>query len=147
MPTAASSASRRSRAILAARLQGERRLAAIVESSDDAIIAKDLNGVITAWNHAAERCSATRRRGHRRSIRIIVPDDRQDEETRFSSGSGAVNRRSTSRPSGAGRRRLVPEYLPDTVSPILDDLGAVIGASKIARDVTQRKRLDEQAAV
>ena len=132
---------------LAARLQGERRLAAIVESSDDAIIAKDLNGVITAWNHAAERMFGyAPAEAIGRSIRIIVPDDRQDEETAILE---RIRRGEPTEHFETVRCRKDASCLNIslTVSPIRDELGAVIGASKIARDVTQRKRLDEQAAV
>src|SRR4029079_4413295 len=132
---------------LAARLQGERRLAAIGESSHDAIIAKDLNGVIPAWNHAAERMFGyTPAEAIGRSIRIIVPDDRQDEETAILE---RIRRGEPTEHFETVRCRNDASCLNIslTVSPIRDELGAVIGASKIARDVTQRKRLDEQAAV
>lgn len=125
-------------------LIASRRLAAIVESSDDAIVAKDLNGVITSWNRAAARMfgySADEAVG--RSIRIIIPDDRQGEEdtilSRIRQGE-AVDHFETI------RRRKDGTTLPVslTISPIRDERGVVIGASKIARDITARKRLDEQ---
>lgn len=85
-------------------LLASRRLAAIVESSEDAIVAKDLNGVITAWNRAAERMFGyTPAEAIGQSIRIIVPDDLQDEETAILERMRRGDRSNTSRPSGAGR--------------------------------------------
>ena len=128
-------------------LQASRRLAAIVESSEDAIVAKDLNGVITSWNRAAERMFGyTDSEAIGQSIRIIVPVDRQDEETaileRVTRGE-PIDHFETIRCRKDGS--CLPIAL--TVSPIRDDCGSVIGASKIARDVTERKRLEDDAAV
>jgi PAS domain S-box-containing protein len=128
-------------------LLASRRLAAIVESSEDAIVAKDLNGMITSWNRAAERMFGyTDSEAIGQSIRIIVPDDRQDEETaileRVTRGE-PIDHFETIRCRKDGS--CLPIAL--TVSPIRDDSGSVIGASKIARDVTERKRLEENAAV
>jgi len=123
-----------------------RRLAAIVESSDDAIIGMDLEGVITEWNRAAERMygySAAEAIG--RSIRIVVPSDRQAEESevleRIARGE-PIKHFETVRCRKDGSR--FPASL--TLSPILDDAGAVIGASKIARDITERRRAAERSA-
>src|SRR5215203_6395658 len=115
-----------------------RHLARVVESSDDAIVSKDLNGVVMSWNRAAERLfgySAEEAIG--RSIRMIIPNDRQHEEdevlAQIRAGS-PVTHFETIRQHKSGR--LVPISL--SVSPIYDDAGAVIGASKIARDITDR---------
>ena len=112
------------------------RLAAIVESSDDAIIAKDLNGTITAWNAAAERLygyTATEAIGQ--SIRIVIPPDRQHEEddflTRLRRGE-TIRHFETVRMAKGGR--LIEVSL--TVSPIRTASGEIVGASKIARDLT-----------
>jgi PAS domain S-box-containing protein len=112
------------------------RLAAIVESSDDAIIAKDLNSTITAWNAAAERLygyMANEAIG--RSIRIVIPPDRQHEEdeflTRLRRGE-TIKHFDTMRLAKDGR--LIEVSL--TVSPIKTASGEIIGASKIARDLT-----------
>jgi PAS domain S-box-containing protein len=132
---------RMSRALLASR-----RLAAIVESSEDAIIAKNLSGEITAWNVAAERMFGyTPAEAIGQSIRIIVPDDLQDEETAILERIGRgepIEHFETVR--CRKDRSCLPISL--TVSPIRDESGAVVGASKIARDITVRKRLEEQAA-
>jgi PAS domain S-box-containing protein len=115
-----------------------RHLARVVESSDDAIISKDLNSIITSWNPAAERMfgySAAEAIGQ--SIRMIVPADRQDEEDmvvgRIRAGESVMHF-DTLRQRKDGT--LVPISL--TVSPIRDETGRVIGASKIARSVTDR---------
>src|SRR5262245_61632599 len=127
-----------------------RHLARVVESSDDAIVSKDLNGIITSWNRAAERMFGyTAAEAIGRSIRMIIPADRQSEEdmvlARIRAGQG-VSHFETIRQRKDGT--LFPISL--TVSPIHDDHGRVIGASKIARDITERARLlaiaSEQAA-
>ena len=123
-----------------------RRLAAVVESSDDAIVTKDLQGIIQSWNPAAYRMFGYRAdEAIGRSIRIIIPDDRQDEETavllRISRGE-KVDHYETIRRRQDGT--LVPISL--TVSPLRDEHGTVIGASKIARDISERKRVDAERA-
>ena len=116
-----------------------RRLAAIVSSSDDAIVSKDLNGTVLSWNDAAERMfgyKAEQIIG--RSIRIIIPADRQSEEDAVLESIRAgrrVDHFETVRQTRDGR--MIPISL--TVSPILDADGKVVGASKIARDISDRK--------
>src|SRR6478672_13007993 len=119
-------------------------LARIVESSDDAIVSKDLNGIILSWNRAAERIFGyTAAEAIGQSIRMIIPADRQGEEdmvlARIRAGE-AITHFETLRQRKDGT--LIPISL--TVSPIHDDAGRVIGASKIARDITDRA---EAAAV
>jgi PAS domain S-box-containing protein len=117
------------------------RLAAIVESSDDAIASKDLNGIIQTWNPAAERMfgyPADEAIG--KSITIIIPEERLSEETTVLSRIRAglsVDHFETVRRHKDGR--LLNISL--TVSPIRDASGRVIGASKIARDITESQRL------
>ena len=120
-----------------------RHLARVVESSDDAIVSKDLTGIITSWNRAAERMFGyTAAEAVGRSIRMIIPPDRQAEEDmvleRVRAGEGLTHFE-TIRQRKDGT--LIPIVL--TVSPIHDDAGRVIGASKIARDISERT----QAAV
>ncbi len=119
------------------------RLAAIVESSDDAIIGKTLDGVIRFWNAGAERVfgySAAEAVGQ--SITLIIPPDRLDEEREIL-GRLRVGERiehfETVRVTKDGR----PVDISLTVSPIRDAHGTIIGASKVARDVTSRKRAEE----
>ena len=123
-----------------------RRLAAIVESSDDAIVSKDLNGIVLSWNQAAERMFGyTAEEMIGSSIRLIIPDDRQSEEDTVLASIRAGRRVEHFETVRKGRDgRLVPISL--TVSPILDAAGTVIGASKIARDISDRKRAEQQAA-
>jgi PAS domain S-box-containing protein len=116
------------------------RLAAIVESSDDAIVSKDLNGIVTSWNHAAERMfgySAAEMIGA--SIRTIVPGDRQSEEDDV---LAHVRRGEKVDHFETLRRRkdgtLIPISL--TVSPVRDEHGIVVGASKIARDISEARQ-------
>jgi PAS domain S-box-containing protein len=122
--------------------RASRRLAAIVESSDDAIISKDLNGIVTSWNQAAEAMfgyTAAEMIG--RSIRTIIPDHLQSEEdhvlSRIRSGE-RVDHFETIRRRKDGTMLNVSL----TVSPIRDLDGRIIGASKIARDISERKRAD-----
>ena len=121
------------------------RLASIVQSSDDAIIGKDLNGIIASWNPAAERMFGyTAAEAVGQSIRIIIPDDRQDEEDgviqQIKRGE-KVDHFETIRCRKDGI--CIPISL--TVSPIRDDAGVVVGASKIARDISERKRAEAKA--
>ena len=117
-------------------------LAAIVQSSEDAIVSKDLNGVIQSWNRAAERMfgySAAEAIG-RPVASLIIPAERQNEEvevlTRIRAGLN-VEHFETIRCRKDGS--LVEISL--TVSPIRDSRGQIIGASKVARDVTERNEL------
>src|SRR6188768_2354062 len=115
-----------------------RHLARVVESSDDAIVSKDLNSIITSWNRAAERMFGyTEAEAIGQSIRMIIPADRQSEEDmvmcRIHAGD-SITHFETIRQRKDGT--LIPISL--TVSPIRDDAGRVIGASKIARDVSDR---------
>ena len=115
-----------------------RHLAKVVESTDDAIVSKDLNGIVRSWNHAAERLfgySASEMIG--KSILTIIPQDRTAEEDLVLS---KIRRGESVTQFETIRRRkngtMVPISL--TVSPILADDGTVVGASKIARDITDR---------
>jgi PAS domain S-box-containing protein len=119
------------------------RLAAIVESSDDAIISKDLDGIVTSWNIAAERMFGyTSQEMIGSSITRIIPPDRLNEETyvldRIRAGL-RVEHFETIRHDKQGR----PIDISLTVSPIRAAGGRVIGASKVARDITKHKRLLE----
>src|SRR5712672_1006467 len=116
------------------------RLAAIVTSSDDVIVSKTLEGVITSWNPAAERILGyTAEEAVGKNIKLIIPPDRQAEEddilARIRRGE-RVEHFETVRLTKDGR----PIDVSLTVSPVRDDAGRVIGASKIARDITEQKR-------
>jgi len=123
-----------------------RRLAAIVEFSDDAIISKDLNGIVTSWNLAAERMFGyTAAEAVGQSITLIVPAERLSEEEhvlREIRAGRAVDHFETMRRRKDGT--LLPISL--TISPIRDNDGLVVGASKIARDVSERHRAEEALA-
>jgi PAS domain S-box-containing protein len=119
------------------------RFAAIVESSEDAIISKDLNGIITSWNASAERLFGyTEKEAVGRPITMLMPPARVDEEAlilgRIRRGE-PVDHYETIRQRKDGT--LVDISL--TVSPIRDSAGNVVGASKIARDISARKRNEE----
>ncbi len=118
-------------------------LAAIVESSDDAIVSKSLGGVITTWNKGAERLFGyTADEAVGRPITIVIPTDRLDEEpailARIQVGE-RVDHFETIRRRKDGT--LIDISL--TISPIRDRNGKIIGASKIARDISERKRAAE----
>jgi PAS domain S-box-containing protein len=127
-----------------------KRLAAIVEYSDDAIIGKNLGSIVTSWNRGAERVfgySADEMVGQ--SIMRLIPEDRRDEENHILGEIGkgnSVEHFDTIRRTKDGRLINVSV----TASPIKDPSGAVIGISKIARDITQRiqsekaRRLSEE---
>ncbi|HEX2386026.1 MAG TPA: PAS domain S-box protein [Candidatus Binatia bacterium] len=120
----------------------ERRLAAIVESSDDGIVGKTLEGIVTSWNRAAERIFgylAEEMIGE--SINKIIPPGRLSEETyilsRLSRGE-RIEHYETVRIRKDGR----PLDVEITSSPIRDGGGRIVGASKIARDITRRKAIE-----
>jgi PAS domain S-box-containing protein len=123
------------------------RLSAIVQSSEDAIISKKLDGTITSWNPAAEKIfdfKADEAIG--KHISIIIPDDLLDEEAEILSSIKEGNRidhYETIRKRKDGTRILISL----AVSPIKNDKGNVIGASKIARDITIQKTAEEKQAI
>jgi PAS domain S-box-containing protein len=124
--------------------EAQQRMAALVESADDAIIFKDLDGVIRSWNAGAQRLlqyHADEIVGQ--PITALLPDDRKDEEStilRTIRGGQPVARYETIRRRKDGS--LVDVSL--TISPIRDAVGSIIGASKIMRDITERKQYIEQ---
>lgn len=120
------------------------RLAAIVESSDDAIVGKNLEGVITSWNAGAERLFGyTAEEIVGRPVTLLTPPDRRDEESeillRLRRGERVEHFESV---RTAKDGRLIDVSLK--VSPIRDGSGRIIGASKIARDITERKRMEQE---
>ena len=121
------------------------RLAAIVESSDDAIISKTLDGIILSWNPAAERLfgySAQEAVG--KPMMMLIPPDRRTEEPGILArivGGERVDHFETVRVRKDGRRINVSV----TISPIKDSQGKIIAASKIARDITERKAAEAKA--
>jgi PAS domain S-box-containing protein len=119
------------------------RLAAIVQSSDDAIVAKDLNGIITNWNSSAERIFGyTEQEVLGKPITIIIPPELQAEETeilrRLRAGE-RIEHFETVRVTKGGRKVRVSL----TISPVKDATGRVVGASKIARDVTGIRQVEQ----
>ena len=127
---------------VAKRLEREAfRLAAIVSSSDDAIISKDLNGIVQTWNQGAERIFGyTAEEMIGKSITRIIPEERLDEETHVLSRIRAgmsVEHFETVRQRKDGS----PVDISLTVSPVRALDGTIIGASKIARDITEQRRL------
>jgi PAS domain S-box-containing protein len=121
------------------------RLAAIVNSSEDAIVSKDLNGIVQTWNRAAERMFGyTSEEIVGRPIRLIIPADRQSEEDTVLAtirAGRAVEHFETIRQRKDGT--LIEISL--SVSPVRARDGTVIGASKIARDVSEQRRLARRA--
>jgi len=120
------------------------RLAAIVESSDDAIVSKTLEGVIVTWNSGAQRIFGyTAEEAIGKSIQMLMPPDRVEEEPvilrRLRSGE-RIDHYESIRVAKDGRRINISL----TVSPIRDRYGKVVGASKIARDITERKMIEAE---
>jgi PAS domain S-box-containing protein len=127
------------------RKQNERAsnlLAAVVDSSDDAIITKSLDGVITSWNKSAERLFGhTSEEAIGKHIFLIIPENRRNEETRIVQQlkqGQRVDHFETQRRRKDGT--LVDLSL--TISPVKDESGRIAGASKIARDITQSKQIE-----
>lgn len=122
--------------------EASQRLAAIVESSDDAIISKDLNGIMTSWNPAAEKMfgyAADEMIG--RPITTIIPPELQDDERRILetiARGQRIEHFETVRL--AKSRRQIEVSL--TISLVKDEAGRIVGAAKIARDITQQKKAE-----
>ena len=119
------------------------RLAAIVESADDAILSKDLNGIITTWNRAAERTFGySEQEMIGASILMLVPEELHPEEEvilgKIRRGE-RIEHYETIRLTKDGRRLNVSL----TISPLRDFSGVVVGASKVLRDITQSKRMEQ----
>ncbi len=128
-------------------LNATQRIAAIVESSDEAIVSKRLDGVITSWNRGAEQLFGyTAEEIVGRSVRILIPPDRQNEERsiieRIERGERVDRYETTRRRKDGG---LVPISL--TISPIKNSNGEVVGASKIAHDISERKQKEEHISL
>jgi PAS domain S-box-containing protein len=138
------SAQRRMERDRASQLDTARLLAAIVESSDDAIISKSLDGIIQSWNAGAERLfgyAADQAVG--RHISLVIPSERLAEEDDIIASlkkGERIEHFETERVRSDGRRILVSL----TVSPVKNDAGNVIGASKIVRDVTHQRQAEQR---
>jgi PAS domain S-box-containing protein len=124
-----------------------RWLASIVDSSDDAIVSKNVDGVVTSWNRGAERVFGyTAEEAIGQPITIVIPKDRQDEErtilTRIRRGE-RIDHFETVRQRKDGSLIVVSL----TVSPVKSANGKIVGASKVARDISEQKRSQEQIAM
>src|SRR6185503_5037418 len=117
-----------------------------VETTDDAVISKDLNGIITSWNPAAERLY-----GYKaeevigKPVAVLIPAEWPDEESKILARirrGERIDHYETVRVAKDGRRLDVSL----TVSPIHEATGRIVGASKIARDITEQKRTQEEIA-
>ena len=121
-------------------------LAAIVESSEDAIVSKDLNGIIRSWNRGAERLFGYNpEEAVGRSITLIIPPELIEEERHILSQlrrGHRIEHFETIRVSKTGRRI----HISLTISPVRDNEGRIIGVSKLARDITQIKRAQDVLA-
>jgi PAS domain S-box-containing protein len=127
--------------------EAAQRLASIVDTSDDAIISKDLDGIITSWNKGAERIfgyMAEEIIG--KSVKVLIPQEYQEEENtileRIRSGQ-RIEHYETVRQRKLGS--LINISL--SVSPVKNAQGKIVGASKIARDITERKRSEAQISI
>jgi len=115
-------------------------LAAIVESSDDAILSKTLDGTITSWNRGAQHLFGyTAEEAIGRPVTMLIPDDRKDEEVmilaRLRRGE-RIEHYETIRVTKDGR----PVDISVTISPVRNETGQIVGASKVARDISLQKR-------
>ena len=120
------------------------KLAALITSSDDAIVSKDLKGTITSWNGGAEKLFGyTAQEAVGKHIFLIIPPDRKDEELdilkKISKGERIQHFRTLRKRKDGS---LVPVSL--TISPVKDSKGKIIGASKIARDITEQLRVEQE---
>lgn len=119
-------------------------LAALIEGSDDAIISKDLDGVIRTWNYGAERMfgyAAGEIIG--RPVTVLIPDDLQEEEPQIMAAIRSGHRLDHFE-TRRRRKDGSPVDISLTISPIFSRQGQIVGASKIARDISGWRRLEEQ---
>jgi PAS domain S-box-containing protein len=127
-----------------AMVEAAQRLAAIVESSDDAIVSKDLNGIVKSWNRAAERIFGfTADEAIGRSITIVIPPELQDQEPEILARIGRgerIQRFETVRQRKDGTRF----HVSLTISPVRDLQGRIVGASKIARDISDLRQSQDR---
>lgn len=118
-------------------------LAAIVESSDDAIISKDLNGIISSWNKGAETTFGyTAEEMIGKSVLTLIPTERHAEEA-YILGQIRQGRRVHHYETIRKRKNGELIHVSLTTSPVCDRHGNIVGASKIARDITEKKRAEE----
>jgi PAS domain S-box-containing protein len=127
--------------------QAAQQFVAIVESSDDAIISKDLNGIIRTWNPAAERIFGyTAKEAVGQPVTILIPPERLDEEphilARIRSGEKIDHYETVRR-----RKDGSSVDISLTVSPVRNAAGQIVGASKISRDISDRKAAEEKLRV
>ncbi len=124
-------------------IMASQRLAALVESADDAIYGEDLNGVVTSWNRAAEKMFGYRAEEMSgRSITAIIPQELQADELRILetiARGERIDHFETVRLTKNGK----PIDVSLTVSPMKDEKGRIVGAAKIARDITQQKKTEQ----
>src|SRR5579864_4516097 len=124
--------------------RAQAHLAAIVDSSEDGIVSKTLEGIVTSWNKAAERLFGyTAQEMIGQSIKKIIPPESQHEETEILAKIRAgerIERYEAVRIHKDGHRL----YISLTISPVRDASGTIVGAAKIAHDITQARQ-DEQA--
>lgn len=127
--------------------EASQRLAAIVESSDDAIVSKNLNGIVTSWNPSAEKMFGfTAQEMIGRPITTIIPPELRDDEARILATIArgeSIEHFETVRIKKNGETIDVSL----TVSPVRDEVGRIVGAAKIARDITQRKKAERTLLV
>ncbi len=134
---------------ITAQKQSERAtslLAAIVDSSDDAIVSKNLDGIITSWNKSAERLFGyTADEAIGQPVTMIIPPNRRGEETEFLARLRAGQRIDH---FDTVRQRKDGGFLSVslTISPVRDSTGRVVGASKVARDISERKQVEQTLA-
>jgi PAS domain S-box-containing protein len=118
-------------------------LAAIVDSSDDAIISKTLDGIVSSWNKAAERMFGyTGDEAIGQHITLIIPRDRRDEETKIIERLKRGERTDHFETIRV-RKDGTPLEISLTISPVRDGAGGIVGASKVARDITERKQIEK----
>lgn len=127
-------------------METERHMAAIVASSDDAIVSKTLDGIIRTWNKSAQNIFGyTAKEAIGKHITLLIPPELRTEEANIISTikkGGHIDHFETTRVTKSGRRIVVSL----SISPIKDHEGNIMGASKIARDITQKKKYEEVIA-